>query len=95
MCSLFGQPVDREAQCAVTIACFAAGQRSQYWAGAQREWGFSCFTSTVEPAPHRAGEAIVSAAPRADTRSSLLNFSYVSAGDSNPKPLDGVYITAT
>jgi hypothetical protein len=38
---MVGQPVDRKAQYAVTIASHAAGQKSQYWAKAEKEWGCS------------------------------------------------------
>jgi hypothetical protein len=57
----------------VTIASRAEGQKSQYWAKAQKGEVVHDATSTVDPAPDRAGEAIVSANPRADMSSSLLD----------------------
>jgi hypothetical protein len=57
----------------VTIASRAAGQKSQYWAKAQNGEVVHDAASTVDPAPGRASETIVSASPRADTSSSLLD----------------------
>jgi hypothetical protein len=38
---MVAQPVDRNAQYAATIASHAAGQKSQYWANAEKECGGS------------------------------------------------------
>jgi hypothetical protein len=43
------------------MASRAAGQKSQYWAKAQKVGVIHDVTLTVDPAPDRAGEAIVSA----------------------------------
>jgi hypothetical protein len=56
-------------QYAVTTASRAVGQKSQYWAEALNGEAVHDATSTVDPAPGRAGDAIVSAIPRADTSS--------------------------
>jgi hypothetical protein len=69
----------------VIIASSAAGQKSQYWAKAQNGEVVHDATSTVDPAPGRAGEAIVSPSPRADTSSSLLDhYSTCSRQQSGP-----------
>ena len=54
---------------AVTIASRAAGQKSQYWAKAQKGEVVHDATPTIEPALDRASEAIVSASARAGTSS--------------------------
>lgn len=54
---------------AVTIASRAAGHKSQYWTKAPNGEVVHDVPSTVDPAPDRAGEAIVSASPRAHTSS--------------------------
>jgi hypothetical protein len=53
---------------AVTTASRAAGQKSQYWVNTQNGEVVHDATSTLDP-----GEVIVSAIPRADTSSSLLD----------------------
>jgi hypothetical protein len=57
----------------VTIASCAAGQNSQYWAKASNLEVVHDATSIVHPAPVWAIETIVSANPRPDTSSSLLD----------------------
>jgi hypothetical protein len=72
----------------VRTASRAAGPKSQYWAEAQNGEGVHDATSTVNPAPpDRAGEVIVSAKPRADTSSSLLDYYSTCCATSRALPL--------
>jgi len=73
---------------AATIASHAALHKSQYWAQAPNIEVIHDATSTVDPAPDRAGAAIVSASPRVDTGTSLLDhYSTYSRHQSGPGPL--------
>jgi hypothetical protein len=72
----------------VKMALRAAGQKSQHWAKAQTAEVVHAATSTVRPAPPTgASEVIVSAIPRADTSSALLDhYSTCSRDPSGPGP---------
>ncbi len=73
----------------MTIASRAAGQKSQYWAKAQKGEAAHGATSTVDFAPDWAGEAIDSASLRADTSNSLLDlFTPTVTARSPQRPLD-------
>jgi hypothetical protein len=92
-----GTAVERCADCltgrstarqhAVAHASRAARQKSQHWAEAQNGGVVHGATSTVDPAPGCAGKAIVSAHPRGDTSSSLLDYYSTCCTTSRALPL--------